>query len=65
MKNTAYTPKTGNGLVLLIGVGNYIQLKWIYHMPSVLFVGYRQTVQTQIRHNALSYQGLHCLLTES
>ena len=31
---------------------------------SVLFVGHRQTVQTQIRDNAASDRGLHCLLTE-
>ena len=30
--------------------------------PSVLFVGHRQTVQTQIR--VYTDQGLHCLLTE-
>ena len=37
------------------------------YKPSVLFVGRRQTAQTQIRRrvqNAASYQGLHCLLTE-
>ena len=37
------------------------------YKPSVLFVGCKQTAQTQIRRrvqNAASYQGLHCLLTE-
>ena len=33
---------------------------------SVLLMGYRQTVQTQIRpQNAASDQGLHCLLTDN
>ena len=34
------------------------------YKPSILIVVHRQTVQTQIRHYAASYQGLHCLLTE-
>ena len=36
------------------------------YKPSVLFVGQRHAVQTQIKmlQNAISDQGLHCLLTE-
>ena len=34
------------------------------YKPSVLFVGRRQTVETQTQ-NAASDQGRHCLLTES
>ena len=36
------------------------------YKPSILFVGHRQTVQTQdqMQHSAASDQGLHCLLTD-
>ena len=34
------------------------------YKSNVLFVGHRQTVQTQIRYSAASDQGLHCWLTE-
>ena len=65
--NLPFFLKKKAGIITQEAKSSVFQFKVWYinpYKPSFLFVGHRQTVQTQIRHSAASDQGLHCLLTE-